>query len=112
MNQIADTAKIYKDVRIVNSIIGDNCSVGDSCDLVDVYMENHIELGRRNYLRNVQIGEGTVTFSNIVLKHCTIGRYCSIASNIIGNRGHDLNLVSTMGCYAYKMNFGQITPPY
>ncbi len=61
MNEIAETAKIYRDVRVVNSLVGAYAVVGDDCDLSNVVMEDNTELGRRNVVRNLHIGYGSYT---------------------------------------------------
>ncbi len=107
MNVISQTAKIYRDVRVVNSIIADNCTVADDCDLIDVNMEAYSEFGRRNLIRNVNIGYGSYTGSNTTLKYCSIGKFCCISSdvNIYGGEGHNYLNTAVYSPYWYKRVF-------
>lgn len=52
-SDVSSSAKLYRNVRIVNSNISNLCCVGDDCDVVDCTLEEKSELGRRNIIRNI-----------------------------------------------------------
>ena len=82
-NSIIDsTAKLYKDVRIINSSVGRKCCIGDECDIENSVLEDKSELGRRNLIRNIKLGRGSYTGTNTVIKNSEIGRYTSISWNV------------------------------
>ncbi|WP_172135674.1 CatB-related O-acetyltransferase [Adlercreutzia sp. ZJ473] len=85
--------------------------MADGCDLVRVGMASYSELGRRNIVRKAQIGEGTYTGTNTVIKNASIGRYCSIAWNVsVGGGNHNVDSVSTYTPYWWKRTFGVDLP--
>lgn len=105
-SEIAKDAKIYKNVRILNSVINECCCIGDDCDIENSYLYEKSELGRRNLLRNVTIGKGSYTGTNSIIKNTTIGKYCDIGWNVsIGGGFHNYNNVSMYSDYWYKRTF-------
>lgn len=106
-SEIAETAKLYQNIRCVTSRIGDFCRIGDNCDIVDCIMDEKSELGRRNILRDVTIGKGTYTGTDCILKHTRIGRYSSIAWNVnISGGNHPYTHTSMYTDYWFKRTFG------
>ena len=104
---ISDKAKIFNNVRIVNTFIEDFCVIGDDCDLVDTTMSEKSEFGRRNLIRNTKIGKGSYTGTNTIIKNADIGKYCSISWNVsVGGGNHDYTNVSMYTDYWYKRTFG------
>lgn len=106
-SKIADTVKIYDNVRCKKSTIGEYCCIGDDCDIESLVMEDRSELGRRNLIRKSTIGKGTYTGTNTIIKNSDIGRYCCISWNVsIGGGNHNYNNVSCYTDYWYKRTFG------
>ena len=106
-SEISETAKIFSDVRIVNSVIGDDTVIGDNCDCEKVFMNDKSELGRRNLVRDSRIGRGTYTGTNTIIKSADIGNYCSISWNVsIGGMNHPYDKVSMYTDYWVKRTFG------
>ena len=106
-NIVADTAKVFKDVRIVDCVIGDYACIGDDSDLVGSVMSDRSELGRRNIIRNSTIGRGSYTGTNTIIKNASIGNYCMIGWNVsIGGGNHNTGNVSMYTDYWYKRTFG------
>ena len=111
MNQINNsvidsTAKLYKDVRIINSSVGRKCCIGDECDIENSLLEDKSELGRRNLIRNIKLGRGSYTGTNTVIKNSEIGRYTSIAWNVsVGGGKHNYKNMSMYTDYWYKRTF-------
>ena len=104
---IAETSKIYDDSRIIDCKIGSHCCIGQDSDLVNLTMEKHSELGRRNIIRDSYIGEGSYTGTNTVIKNSVIGKYCSISWNVsIGGGNHDYRRTSMYTDYWYNRTFG------
>lgn len=106
-SNISPKARVFRNVRCVNSTILDYSTIGDDCDLDGVIMKEKSELGRRNLIRNTVIGRGSYTGTNTIIKNTTIGKYCSLAWNIsIGGGNHNYHNISTYSDYWYKKTFG------
>jgi acetyltransferase-like isoleucine patch superfamily enzyme len=106
-SNISPKARVFRNVRCVNSTISDYCTIGDDCDLDAVVMQEKSELGRRNLIRNSILGRGSYTGTNTIIKNTTIGKYCSLAWNIsIGGGNHNYHNISTYSDYWYKRTFG------
>jgi len=70
-------------------------------------MDDKSEFGRRNLIRNTNIGRGSYTGTNTIIWDATIGKYCCIAWNVsIGSGSHNYNNVSLYNNYWYKRTFG------
>ena len=94
---ISDTAKIYKDVIIKESNIYDYSSIGDYSIIRYSNISNYVEIGRRNTIDTVDIGKSTYTGEFCTIKHCQIGKYCSISWNVsIGGANHQMERLSTI----------------
>lgn len=108
---IDESAKLFKNIRCVNSSIGRQCCIGDDCDIDALFMEEKSQLGRRNLVRNSTIGKGSYTGTNTLIYNTDIGRYCSIAWNVsIGGENHEYNHVSCYTDYWYQRTFGLSSP--
>ncbi len=106
-SEVDETATVYSDVKMTDCCIGAWCTVAEGCDLVDVNMGAGSEFGRRNLVRKSQIGKGSYTGSNAVIKNACIGNYCSVAWNVsIGGGNHDMESASTYTPYWWKKVFG------
>lgn len=104
---ISETAKIYSNIRCINSDIRSFCCIGDDSDIVSTTMSEKSELGRRNLIRNSVIGKGSYTGTNTIIKNAEIGKYCCIGWNVsIGGGNHNYQNVSMYTDYWYKRTFG------
>lgn len=110
-NIIAEDARIFKNVRLVNSVINSGCTIGDDCDADKLIMMEKSELGRRNLIRSSSIGRGTYTGTNTIIKFTEIGKYCSLSWNLsIGGGSHDYTHTSMYTDYWYKRTFNIALP--
>ena len=106
-SSISKSAKMYRNIRCVNSMVEHECVIADDCDIDNAVLSSNVEIGRRNILRNTAIGKGTYTATNTVIKNCSIGNYCSIASNVyIGGDNHNYNNTCMYTNYWFKRTFG------
>ena len=104
---INGTAKLFSNIRIVDSIIGSNCCIGDDCDIQSLVMEDCSELGRRNLIRLTTIGFGSYTGTNAIIKNAIIGKYTSISWNVsIGGGNHNYNNVAMYTDYWFNRTIG------
>lgn len=106
-SQVADSARLFRNIRLVGSTVLDGCCIGDDSDIVNSTMSEKSELGRRNVIRDSVIGRGSYTGTNTIIKNTTIGKYCSISWNVsIGGGNHNYKSTSMYTDYWYKRTFG------
>lgn len=104
---ISKTAKLFRNTRIVNSIIGDDSTIGDDCDIVNLRMAEKTELGRRNLIRDTEIGRCSYTGTGDIIKNTEIGKFCCISWDVsIGGGNHDYQRISMYTDYWFNRNFG------
>ena len=104
---IDDSAKLFSNIRIVKSVIGAKCCIGDDCDIESLQMDDCSELGRRNLIRSSKIGFGSYTGTNTIIKNTIIGKYTSISWNVsIGGGNHDYKNVAMYTDYWLKKTLG------
>ena len=107
-NKIDDTAFVSEDTVLGKnvkaywrsfvsaSVLKNDVSIGDNSIIRNSLLEEKVEIGRRNTLENASIGVGTYTGEFCVIKHCIIGRYCSISWNVsIGGANHEICRLSS-----------------
>lgn len=105
-SRISDTAKLFSNIRCVNSIISGGCTIGDDCDIMNCVMEEKSELGRRNLIRNTSLGKGSYTGTNTIIKQSRIGKFCCISWNVsIGGSNHNYKNVSLYTDYWHNRTF-------
>lgn len=110
--RIAESAKIYPTAVVRSSVVSDGCCVADGCDLLNVAMAPKSEFGRRSLVRDAEIGYGSYTGSNTVIKNCVIGKFCSISWNLsIGGVNHNYRAASTYTPYWWKRVLGAGVEP-
>lgn len=104
---IHETANIFPGVRLVDSMIYENCCIGEESDIVGACLYEHSELGRRNIVRYSTLGKGSYTGTNTVINKADIGKYSSISWNVsIGGGTHQYNKVSMYTGYWFNRTFG------
>lgn len=106
-SKVAQDARLFHNVRCINSEINAKCTIGDDCDIDGLVMYEKSELGRRNLIRNTTIEKGSYTGTNTIVKKTDIGRYCCISWNVsIGGGNHDYKKTSLYTDYWFKRTFG------
>lgn len=106
-NRISSTARFYDGCRAVDCTAEDFAVVGSGSDLVRVTMAEHAEFGRNNLVRDTEIGCGSYTGSNCIVKNAVIGKYTSISWNVsIGGAQHSMRAASQYSNYWWNRTFG------
>lgn len=104
---IGENCTIYDNVKITNSFVGDHSTVGEGCDIINTKMDSKTFFGRRCIINDVNISFASYTGANNVIKKTDIGKFCSLAWDIsIGGGNHNYNNVSTYIDYWFNKNFG------
>lgn len=96
-SSVSETATLYRQIRIVDSMIGDYAVVADNSDILRSRLGNYVEVGRRNLIIGTSMGTGSYTGSNSVVKNAEIGKYCCISWNAsIGGDSHNYRAASLL----------------
>lgn len=96
-NSSIGNVKLYRNVLVRNSVLGDNVSVGDDTTVERCRIDSHVALNRRNYINDTHIGAFTYTGIGTIVNWSEIGKFCSIARNTdIGGMSHDYHKFTTM----------------
>lgn len=96
MNNIGENVRLYRNVIVRNTYIGENSILGDDVFVTDSVIENRCTLERRSMIFNSTIQAYSYTGYNTVIKYTNIGRFCSISWNVsIGGADHDYTRIST-----------------
>lgn len=92
-----DEIKIYKNVVIIKSKLGEQVSIGNDTNIVNSTLQNNVIINRRNFVNDTEIGNFSYTGINTIINFSRIGKFCSIARNVdIGGFNHDYDKVTTM----------------
>lgn len=94
-NKISETARMYKECRVVNSTLGEYTTVGDNTRVEYSSLYYRARLDRNNYCYKSNLGKYTYTGMNSVVIAADIGAFCSISWNVsIGGANHDFKRVT------------------
>lgn len=95
-NVIGNNLKKYNNVTLVDAYIGNDVVLGEDAFIKACKIGDRVSIDRRNILVNSEIGDYTYTGYNCVIKHTTIGKFCSISWNVsIGGANHDITHLTT-----------------
>ena len=105
---IANTAKIFSNVKIVDSEIGEYSTVGDNSNLLKTKLGEHVSINRYCVLDNAEMGFGSYINYNTTLKNVVIGKFCCISWNVClyGGSSHNYLAPSMYTAYHWKQIFG------
>lgn len=94
--------KVFRNAVISDTILADNCSVGDDTNVERCIIEKNVVINRRSYINDSIIGKYTYMGINTTMNYTHIGRFCSLARNVdIGGFDHDYHKVTTMPQFRY-----------
>lgn len=92
----SEKVEIYKEVRIVDSIVENNCIIGDFSRLIKSKLDGFNRVDRNTLVYFSELGQASYIGSNSVIMHTDIGRFCSISWGVtIGPANHDYNKLTT-----------------
>lgn len=105
---IAQSAHLYKDVKIVKSQIGEYCTIGDNSNILKSNLDAYVSINRNCVLDNAEMGVGSYINQNTTLKHVITGRFCCISWNVTlyGGSSHNFEAPSMYTSYHWKHIFG------
>lgn len=98
--------KIYNNVKIINCEMKDNIIVGENSFINNSIIGNHVQINRSNMIVDSKLGDYTYTGMNTVIKHATIGKFCSISWGVsIAGGNHNYRFISPHP-FIYLKSFG------
>lgn len=105
---IAETAKTYKDVKIVDTEIGSFSTVGDNSNLLKSKIADYVAINRNCVLDKSEMGFGSYINQNTTLKNAIVGKFCCISWNVClyGGSSHNYQVPSMYTAYHWKHIFG------
>ena len=103
MNENTKDYKIYDRAKVINSSLDRGVIIGEDSFIKDCFFENNVQINRRNFIVDTNMGRCTYTGMNTVIKHTNIGRFCSVSWNVsCGGASHDYTHISTSPFYQLK----------
>jgi|SRR5690554_2375530 len=104
-----EKVNIYRSVRIVESVVENNCVIGDFSRLTNSKLNGFNRVDRNSLVYFSELGKATYLGSNSVIMHTDIGKFCSLSWGItIGPANHDYNKLTTHD-FVYN-NFYDLNP--
>lgn len=106
---ISETAKTYKDVKIVDSEIGSYSTIGDNSNLLKTKIADYVAINRNCTLDNSEMGLGSYINQNTTLKNVRVGKFCCISWNVClyGGSSHNYQAPSMYTAYHWRHIFGK-----
>lgn len=74
--------RIYESAKVLNCKLGKNIIVGENSFIQDSMLEDNVQINRSNMIINSKIGAYSYTGMNTVMKHTSVGKFCSISWNV------------------------------
>ena len=108
---IADSARIYKNVIVRRSDIGENCIIGDMGHVEDSKLDYFTQLYPFGTMYHSELGAYSYVQKNSSIWHAIIGKFCSLSWNVsVGGGEHDFGKV-TAHSMLYAKPYGFIEEP-
>lgn len=110
-SEIAGTAKIWNEVKIVDSFVQDNCSIGDYSQLTKAIIHRNVVIDKNVQIIRSIIDDNSYVNKNTTIIRSDIGKFCLISWNTTlygGGLDHNLNTLSVYPPYYWKHAFGQV----
>lgn len=108
---IANSARIYKNVIVRRSDIGENCIIGDMGHVEDSKLDYFTQLYPFGTMYHSELGAYSYVQKNSSIWHATIGKFCSLSWNVsVGGGEHDFRKV-TAHSMLYAKPYGFIEEP-
>lgn len=89
--------RVFKNVNLKRSSLGDNLRIGDESIIYDSHIANNVEINRRNLILESTVGRYSYTGINTVIRSANLGNFCSISWGVsIGGADHPHSNFSTL----------------
>ena len=106
-SEINATSHIYKNIKITDSFIGPDCSIGDNSTIYKCNIMERIFINRRCLLSDTSIDFGAAINVNVTIKDAIIGKFCLFGwnANVYGKNKHTLHYATLHGNYWWNHIF-------
>lgn len=105
-SKLQDNISLYKNVRVINSTLEGNNSIGDFSTVRDSILGKYVSIQRNCDLLRCNIGKYTVVEKNAVLHDISIGAFCEISWHCsMGGDNHNYKL-PTIHHWYWNKQFG------
>lgn len=96
--------KVFRFAEITDSLVADDCIIGNDAIVIDSSLEENVSINRRNYILRSSIGRNTYTGIGSSIRSSSVGRFCSISWNVsIGGGNHVYDHVTTSPLWRLHM---------
>lgn len=101
--------KIYESAKTLNCTLGENIIIGENSFIQYSILEDSVQINRSNMIINSTIGAYSYTGMNTVIKHTSVGKFCSISWNVSASGGgHNYNAI-TPHPFTHLPSFGIVS---
>ena len=106
-SEVSSTSLVFKGVKIVESLIGENCSIGDYSSIYKSHLRGGNIINRNCSIDRSSFGFGSYVNQNTIVKNVEIGRFCCISWNVTlyGGSSHNYLAASTFSAYHWNYLF-------
>lgn len=95
-SQIKQNSSLYRDCRVLNSFVGEDCIIGDFARIINSSLSVYNKIDRSTLIYHSIIGDYTYFGTNDMVMHSELGKFCSVAWGVtVGAGNHDYNKIST-----------------
>ena len=105
-SKLGDGITIWKNVRVINSEIGDNCNIGDVTTVRDSKIGRNVIIQRYVDLLRVEIGDYSVIEKFDVFHDIKIGKFCEISWHCNGGGDNHNYHLPTIHHFYWNKQFG------
>ena len=95
--------KAFRNVYIIDSVLGEQVSIGDDTTIERCKIDKNVTINRRSYLNDSEIGTFSYMGINTTINYTKMGKFCSIGRNVdIGGFDHDYKKITTMPQFRFE----------
>lgn len=108
---VPENARVYKNVILRNSNIGEYCIIGDMGHVEDSSLGYHTQIYPFGTMYSSSLGDYSYIQKNSSIWHASVGKYCSLSWNVsVGGGEHDFHKV-TAHSILYSTPLGFVDQP-
>lgn len=104
-SQVSESARIYKEATVIDSVIGEKTVVGDFSRLIGCRLGNNVDIYRYALIQQSTMGDFSYVGRNFVGLHMNVGKFTAISWNVsVGGANHDYQRI-TQHAFIYSPQF-------
>lgn len=105
-SEIESSATLYKNVRAIQSVVGEHSTIGDFTTLRNSQIGNYCQIQRHCDLLRTKIGSYSVIEKNAVLHDVIIGSFCEMSWYCSAGGDNHNYLLPTVHQFYWQTSFG------